>query len=307
MDRAVRIRWLLIAVPVGFAVAAGLATADRDGSKATFMPPHTRQGAAGDAALVLRSVVLPVGAKPLNREPSADGGVLARDGPSEVYVDIVDRHAWWRVPGSWRSVLAFVHAHPPAGSHEFTSGWGSTSGRETSAFVVFGWPKSVGIRTRQLTVLVAATPSDTTYLRVDAHVVWLLPRPAAERIPAGVQAIDITRGLPGHAPSRSLAVTDAAEVRALVEVTNNLPTVQPGEFDGCNTARPLGAVEPRITFTFRAAPGGAVLAVAGEPADATEPDTCGPMSLSIAGLPQKPLLEGPKVVAEAQRLLKKKI
>jgi hypothetical protein len=307
MDRAVRIRRPLIAVTIGLAVAAGLAVADQGGSKATFPPPHTRQGAAGDAALVLRSVVFPAGAKRLNREPSADGGVLGSGGPNEVYADLVDRHAWWRVPRSWRSVLAFVRVHPPAGSHEFTSGWGSTSGRQTNAFVVFGWPKSVGTRTRQLTVLLAATPGDTAYLRDDANVVWLLRRSASERIPEEVQAIDITQGLPGHAPSQSLTVTDAAEVKAIVAVTNGLPTIQPGEFDGCNTAVPVGFVRPKITFTLRASPGGSVLAVATEPAKATGPATCEPMTLSIGGLPQKPLLEGPKVVAEAKRLLKKTI
>jgi hypothetical protein len=219
----------------------------------------------------------------------------------------VNRHAWWRVPESWRSVLAFVRAHPPGGSHEFTSGWGGTSRRETNAFVVFGWPKSVGTRTRQLTVLLAATPGDTAYLRVDANVVWLLRRSASERIPSGVQAIDITRGLPGQAPSQSLTVTDAAEVKAIVAVTNGLPTIQPGEFDGCNESGPVGVEEPKITFTFRASAGGSVLAVTREPADATGPANCEPMTLSIGGLPQKPLLEGPKVVAEAQRLLKEKI
>ncbi len=216
MDRAVHIRCLLVAVPVGIAVAAGLAVADQVASKATFTPPHTRQGAARDAAFVLRSVVLPAGAQRLSREPRGDAGVLKSGGPHEVYADLVDRHAWWRVPGPWRSVLAFVNTHPPPGSRDFTSGSGGTYGRETSAFVVFGWPMTAGSRTRQLTVLVAATPGGATYLRVDADVVWLLRRSASERIPGGVQAIDITRGLPGHAPSKSLTVTDAAKVKLVL-------------------------------------------------------------------------------------------
>ncbi len=307
MDRAVRIRHLLVAVIAGIAVAAVLAVADQVTSKATFTPPHTRQSAARDAAFVLRSIVLPAGSQRLSREPRGDGGVLGSSGPHEAYADLVDRHAWWRVPGLWRSVLAFVNAHPPPGSRDFTSGSGGTNGRGTSAFVVFGWPMTAGSRTRQLTVSVAATPGGATYLRVDADVVWLLRRSASEQIPGGVQAIDITRGLPGHAPSQTLAVSDAARVRAIIAVTNSLPTIQPGEFDGCNTAVPVGFVRPKITFTFRASPGGSVLAVATEPAAATGTGTCDPMTLSIDGLPQKPLLEGPKVVAEAQRLLKEKI
>jgi hypothetical protein len=307
MDRAVRIPYLLVAVIVGIAVAAGLAVADHGVSKATFMPPHTSQGAARDAALVLRSVVLPEGAQRLSRQLRGDGGVLGSSGPHEAYADLVDRHTWWRVPGPWRSVLAFVNAHPPPGSRDFTSGSGSTYGRETSAFVVFGWPMTAGSRTRQLTVSVAATSRDATYLRLDADVVWLLRRSASEQIPGGVHAIDITQGLPGHAPSQSLTVSDAAKVKAIIAVSNSLPTIQPGEFDGCNAAVPVGFARPKITFTFRTSPRGSVLAVATEPANATGTGTCEPMMLSINGLPRKPLLEGPKVVAEAQRLLKEGI
>lgn len=115
MDRAVRIRRLLIAVIAGVAVAAGLAVADQGAGKATFTPPHTRRGAVRDAAFVLRSVVLPAGAQRLSREPRGDGGVLGSGGPHEAYADLVDRHAWWRVSGPWRSVLAFVNAHSPPG------------------------------------------------------------------------------------------------------------------------------------------------------------------------------------------------
>lgn len=307
MDRKVRLRGLFIAVPLALAIAVGLAAADQGARMAAFTAPHTRQGAERDAAVVLDRVVLPAGAERLRREPSVEGRELASSGPHEAYVELVDRHAWWRVPGSWQSALAFVRAHPPAGSREFGSGSGSTSGRQTNAYIMFGWPMMEGSRTRQLTVLVATTPGEATYLRVDAQVVWLLPRPVSERIPDGVQAIDITRGLPGKAPSQSLTVSDPAEVRAIVAATNRLPTIQPGEFDGCNTARPVGAVRPKITFAFRAATVGPALAVASLPAEATEPDRCEPMSLSIDGLPRKPLLEGPKLVAEAERLLKKRI
>ncbi len=171
---------------------------------------------------------------------------------------------------------------------------------------MFGWPTIVGTRSRQLTVSVATTPGDATSLRVDADLVWLVPRPASERIPDGVHAIDITRGAPGQPPSQALTVTDASEVKSIVVLANRLPTIQPGELDGRNTAQPVGAVEPKITFTFRAAPGGAVLALAKESAQAVELGTRQPMSLSIGGVPQIPLLQGPKLVAETERLLNEK-
>ncbi len=156
-------------------------------------------------------------------------------------------------------------------------------------------------------MLVTTTPGNATDLRADADVVWLLSRPASERIPDGVQTIDITRGLPGLAPTQSVTVSAAAEVEALVAVTNSLPTIQPEEFCGLGRAEPARFEEPKITFTFRASLAGSVLAVARESANATGTSRCDPMSLSIAGLRQRPLLEGPRVVAEAQRMLKEQL
>lgn len=293
---------------VGLGAAAAVAWAGLDAPSRAFTPPHTRPVAERDAEVLLRSVVLPAGAARLSGEPGASHGALAGEGPREgPDLDMVDRHAWWRIPGSWRTVLAFIRAHPPAGSRQFTAGGSGTGDHETSVFVGFGWPRTVGKRTRQMTVTIAATSGDTSYVRADAHVAWLLSRPASERIPDTVQAIEITRGLPARPPGLAFTVTDPARVRALTTLVNRLPIVQPGQFDGCNTARAIGVVKPQITFTFLAASGTPALAVADEPAEETEPDTCGPMAFSIAGVEQTALLQGPKFVAAAERLLKKKI
>lgn len=55
---------------------------------------------------------------------------------------------------------------------------------------------------------------------------WLLRRSASEQIPGGVHAIDLTQGLPGHAPSQSLTVSDSAKVKVIIAVSNSLPTIQ---------------------------------------------------------------------------------
>jgi hypothetical protein len=276
------------------------------GSGERFAVPHTRQGAEREAQIVLDSVVLPPKADRLDGEPRGDAGVLRLSGPSEVAEDLVDRHAWWRVPVGWRSVLAFVHDHPPQGSREFTSGSGEIYGRETSASITFGWPVSPGeIRTRQLSVLVATRPGHTTYLRVDARAAWLLLRPAAERVPEGVHEIAIEQSRPRHAPSLSLTVTDMSKVDAIVAAVNRLPILQPGIAISCPEE---GIDEPWISFVFRETAGGPVLAEASERADSREPTTaCNPMSFSIRGVPQTPLLEGPRVVVESERLLGTKL
>jgi hypothetical protein len=99
-------------------------------------------------------------------------------------------------------------------------------------------------------------------------------------------------------------VTDRSKVDALVATVDRLPILQPGPI----SCTEIGVDEPEISFIFREAPGGQVLAVASERADSQEPTTgCNPMSFIIRGVAQTPLLEGPRVVAEAERLLGAKL
>jgi hypothetical protein len=79
-----------------------------------------------------------------------------------------------------------------------------------------------------------------------------------------------------------------------------LGIVQPGAY-ACPA---LPASGPVVTFTFRASDEGTALASASEPASAREPTTsCDPMTFSIRGHPQTPLLGGAAVVGKAGRLL----
>jgi hypothetical protein len=307
MDRAKWIRRLPVVVVLGLCVAlAFVVVGGAAGSDERFLVPHTRQGAGRDVEIVLGSVVLPSGAVRLAGEPLADGEVLGLSGPRDASGDSVDRHVWWRVPGGWRSVLAFVRAHPPRGSREFVSGSGETGGRETVASITFAWPVSPGeVRTRQLSVLVATKPGARTFLRVDARVTWLVLRPVTERVPDGVREIDIERFRPPHARARSLTVTDISKVDAIVARVDRLPILQP---EGAIVCPDIRVDEPLISFVFRAAPGGAVLAAASEMARSRgRTSACDAMSFSVRGVPQRPLLEGPRVVAEAERLLGAKL
>jgi hypothetical protein len=61
---------------------------------------------------------------------------------------------------------------------------------------------------------------------------------------------------------------------------------------------------PVVTFTFRARRTGAVLARASEPAYATDPtNNCDPMTFSVRGRTQTPLVGGGAVLDDVQRLL----
>jgi hypothetical protein len=306
MARTSWTRWLLIVLGLGACAALTLVVAGGTAAGGErFTAPHTRAGAAHEVEIVLGTLVLPPGAARLGREPHGDNGILGLSGEHEASVDSLDRHAWWRVPGGWQAVLAFVHAHPPQGSHEFTSGSGEAYGRQTSASITFGWPTSPGeLRTRQLSVQVITRPGNTTLLRADARAAWISPRSATERVPNGVREIDIQRSRPRSAPTLSLRVTNPSEVHALIAAVDRLPILQPGPIS-CTM---IGVNEPQISFGFRDAPGGRVLALASERAGSREPTSgCDPMSFSIRGVAQTPLLEGPRVVAEAERLLRAKL
>jgi hypothetical protein len=98
-------------------------------------------------------------------------------------------------------------------------------------------------------------------------------------LPAGVQTIDVsTVGLSRH-------VTDPQQVAQIVTWFNGLQPVQTGVHGAC----PLVIVGPRVTFDFRSG-SGALLARATAPSGPS--DRCNPISLSIGGAQQTPLIGG---------------
>ena len=292
------------------AVAAALAMLVPAGSSgASAGPPvrHTgaanRQAAQHDAATLLSRFRLPPGATPLTAEPAGDGGVLAHPGSGAVATPtVIDRHRWWTTTGQHASVISFIRAHAPRGAKLLASGSSVEGpGLPVGRFLAYQWPpRPAVLRSRQLVIAIVDLPGGRTGIRADAQVQWTIPRPADERIPPGVGELDVTRGLPHRAPEVSRHVTNPAEIHRLVAMIDRLQTIQPGAW-AC-PAFPVNA--PVVTFTFRSGLGGPPLAVASEPAFATEPTSpCDPMTFSIRGHARKPLLGGAAVVRAAGRML----
>ncbi|HEY6396314.1 MAG TPA: hypothetical protein VIX82_02555, partial [Solirubrobacteraceae bacterium] len=143
-------------------------------------------------------------------------------------------------------VLRFVNAHRPAGGSQVVSGRGDNPEFQ---FVGFGWPPRPGVLgNRWLLGEVVGLSDGSTGVRADAQVVWIMPRAASERVPAGVRTIDITRGVPQDAPTLSLHVTGRANIRKIIAMINQLPAAQPGAWS-C-PAELLGV--PAVTFRFLA-------------------------------------------------------
>jgi hypothetical protein len=273
-------------------------------SAATAVPNQAR--AAADVRALLDLARLPAGSVRLAGAP-AGTSVIDNDLPSQATVNLVDAHSWWRVPGTLDAILAYLKAHPPRG--ESSSGTGSGSSRvsgpgsRTVSYgeVTFDFPAPPGVLdSRTLTVKATSIGADVTAVRVDAEDAWEIPRPSSERIPAGVHEIDVVRAIVGRPPTVSAHVVDASEVAAIVKLLDALPVVQPGVI-GCPMI-PAGAAT--VTLTFRAKSGGVLLARAAQLALAWEiPTACDPVTLTIGGRAQHPLLAGSAFLTAIGKLL----
>ena len=216
--------------------------------------------------------------------------------------NLVDVHRIWRVPGSPRVVLAIVRHSHPAG---LTINGGGSGGEhavgqtevEYSWYVTFGAKPQPGLGLQELVISMTAAPQGGTLLRADGEVVWLSARPAAERVPAGVSSVEVTRGPPRRGRRLLRVISDPVAVQRIVAALERLPIVQPGTW-----VCPSEPVEPAVVhLTFRDS-ARKVLAEAVQAAG-TEVGNCDPMYFSVEGREQKPLAEGASVIGIVSQTL----
>jgi hypothetical protein len=125
----------VIATTSVMAVVAGLGAATFSGSGSAAVSRAARSAAVSragrsnrsvsraDAASLLGKVRLPAGATRSATAPRGSAIVLSM--PASSLAGAVDDHRWWVVPGSREAVIAYVQAHPPAGSELLFSGGGT--------------------------------------------------------------------------------------------------------------------------------------------------------------------------------------
>lgn len=255
--------------------------------------PTPQQQAKADAAAMLAAFAPPPGATRLSSAPTGSGGVLRHKAFFVGIEDQVDDVSFWRVPASAASVLAFEKAHLP---RLFTLGqWGgvgdihgttphpngTTYGAWYDTWGLSGVPGVIALRA--LTVEVTDPSSSVAYVRVDSNVSWIPVRPAAEKVPAGVKVVTITASPNMNHPKGTPApvtVTSPAKVAQIVAVIDGL-SLDTGGAHGCLLEEGKG-----ITLSFRAKPGGPVLATAGEPIP-----SCGDVGFVIGGVRQPALAD----------------
>lgn len=272
------------------------------GSHRLRAPDRTAAGnrhtAQRDAARLLDRAVLPAGAVRLTAKPRGDGGLLARP-PQGVSGLLIDRHRWWRSNDALGSMIAFLKAHPSSGWRLDGSGRQGGPGVPPNQSLSFTLsPIRGAVSKRALLFDVVALHDGGTAIRADAQEVWLLPRPATETIPRGVRVLDVTSARPGRPPVLSRTVTAPATVGRIVAWVDGLEITQPGA-----TACPsLPTRSPVVTFDFRGRPHGPLLAQAAMTDDGGTSTPCDPVSFSIRGHRQRPLLGG-DLLRRTQRLL----
>jgi hypothetical protein len=187
---------------------------------------------------MLAELPLPPGSSESSTDPPEAGSLLAGPGYGPPATpNAVDEHAWWLVPVTPTETLAYICAHLPPGTTRPLSGTG-LGGPNVPENTISGftWPGSPG----SLVVWAVRLANGSTALRVDAEVVWVIPRAASERIPAGARLLTIRVHKPGRTlggvkfnrpavlgrlPSR---VTSVARIERIVALLNELRVQQPG-------------------------------------------------------------------------------
>lgn len=286
-----------IALPVALlAACAGAAFPALAGATHRRTAAENRQAALRDARGLVARVVLPPGAHPAAKGRHYGLGRDARPGPAEV--KMVDQRAFWKVDKPFPQVLSYVQTHSPTGGRLQMSGSSSGPGQPVWEFVTFTFPPRPGILgIRWLTVTMIQLHDGSTGVRVDGQVQWVVPRPESEKVPAGVHAVQVTRA--GSSPI-SRTVTAPAKVRALIALTDRLPTLQSGSWS-C----PAGPPHPDlVTVSFLQHPGGPALARASVDAQVGPTNTgCDAMSFRIGQRRQTPLVRARHFLRAVGRVL----
>jgi hypothetical protein len=293
---AATIAVISLAAAAGGAYAVELRSQCPFASSARSAPaPESELSAQADAAAMLAALTLPPGSDESSTDPAEGGSALSSPGfGPPATPNAVDDHVWWIVPLTPTETVAYIYAHlPPCTTLPTSIPANTISG--------FTWPGNPGT----LVVWAVGLANGSTALRVDAQVVWIIPRPASERIPTGARLLKISgheagrkrfkrikserAAVLGRLPSH---VTSTAQIEKVVALLNDLRVHQPGERH-CPIA-PAGSVQ----LTFYTNPSAPPLAIA-----TIHTEGCGGVSLTIDGITEPGLEGGWYLVEEISRIL----
>ncbi len=287
-----------VATSVVVGAVAAVAIADAG----PLLPVHTpgananRRAARVDARRILTLARLPTGTTSVSVDPSPHAQ-LKSAALSTGGGELVDLHRFYTVPGSPGSVLSWFQSHPPADTSGLVEGGAAVGPGYRVDALAFSLRPNHRESTRSLVVSVTTARGGGTAVRVDAQVVWIVPRPSAEAVPRGVRLV-VATGRSVDIVSGRVTTTGPVDVTALdkvariVTLVNRLPVVQPGVFS-CPLDTGAGA-----RLKFYDTQGGPVVAQADAGASG-----CGTVSFWLHGIAAPALSGGPGLIAELDRLL----
>ncbi len=133
-----------------------------------------------------------------------------------------------------------------------------------TSYDLFTLPVVPNVLIQRWLVVLVAPYGNQTAIRVDAEVVWLPAKPAAERIPPAAKVVTVTPtydGPPNPVNERAdhaVTITNPATVARIAAAVEALPIAPPS--DGFCTPGP----QVMVHLTFRASPRGPVIALVNE-------------------------------------------
>ena len=241
-------------------------------------------------------------------EPAGDDGLLAQAAFRPATPNLVDDYAWWIVPGVPRDVLAFVRSHVPAGARRVEHGIGLSGPgvpvNETETFELPGVVAGISGGGPSIVLHAVQLPGESTGLRADAQAVWITPRPSSEVIPAGARPLAVSvLTLSHHSPPRqhertprSFTVTSSKRIDEIAALVNALPVTQPGIL---KCPADFGTRVKLVFYAHRHSRPLAVIEI--------DPQGCGEVALTIGGVVQPSLQEGPMLVDQLERVLRRRL
>lgn len=293
--------------PTGARGPSGRAASNYERVEWTPQAKANDRAAIRDAEALFGRVRLPNGAARSPREPAKGGDRLATSEPPRLRAgepNLVWRHRWWIVPGELEAVWEYIHAHPAAGSPYPVTGDQPRTFRSVqySLQASVAQPYEHALLGRELTVKLVALPHDETGVLAEVEDLWLIPLSPAAGIPSRATVLEVEVAHHGETPGSPITVTEAAKVEAIRARIDRMP-LEP------DTAKCYGAPAGlegavRATFTFRATPAGAVVAVASVTAEHEEAGgPCEALTLTLPSRGRTVRLQEAAFIREAQTLL----
>ncbi len=193
--------------------------------------------AAHAADALLRRQPFPPGTVLAAHVPAWARGLLDRPPPGEVVTDSVDRYKVGLIDQPASAVLAFLSIHAPAGGRLLRTGSLVRRRRTYYRYVTYELPSPLHeLGPQRLSEALAIVRRHALVLRVDAQVVWRVPRPVSSFVPAGARYLTAvvaqpakpgghTMGTPAGAP---LHVAGERRVAQAVDALDALPLAQRG-------------------------------------------------------------------------------